>query len=233
MRRRWHKPGLSECGGERGTLAPSTRLIAGHSCARRQVTGSVPASSRRALVGRSAAPRTCGRQERSRLARDDRHPFRSGHHGLQIAHRDRPDEFAAPGLLLDGLSRALAENRQLHLAHSSLHAKQQPVVWRARFIHTVLIDNERTNQSAELEQGVPITSVTCKTRGLNGQDGTDATLADGRQQLLEARSGDPAAGATKIVVNYLNVAPTELVPALDEAVLTPLALEIVYNLIGR
>src|SRR5258708_24696769 len=79
--------------------------------------------------------------------------------GLQIANRDRPDEFAAPGLLLDGLSRALAENRQLHLAHSSLHAKQQPVVWRARFIHTVLIDNERTNQSAELEQGVPITSV--------------------------------------------------------------------------
>ena len=53
------------------------------------------------------------------------------------------------------------------------------------------------------------------------------------QQLLEARSGDPTAGATKIVVNYLNVAPTELVPALDEAVLTPLALEIVYNLIGR
>jgi hypothetical protein len=80
---------------------------------------------------------------------------------------------------------------------------------------------------------VPIASVARETRSLNGQDGADATLADGRQQLLEARSGDPTAGATKIVVNYLNVAPTELVPALDEAVLTPLALEIVCNLIGR
>jgi hypothetical protein len=80
---------------------------------------------------------------------------------------------------------------------------------------------------------VPIASVTCKTRGLNGQDGADATLADGRQQLLEAWSGDPAAGATKIVVNYLNIAPTELVSALDEAVLTPSALKIVCNLIGR
>jgi hypothetical protein len=80
---------------------------------------------------------------------------------------------------------------------------------------------------------VPIASVARETRSLNGQDGADATLADGRQQLLEARSGDPTAGATKIVVNYLNVAPTELVPALDQAVLTPLAFEIVCNLIGR
>jgi hypothetical protein len=30
-----HKPGLSGCDGERGTLAPSTRLIAGHRCTRR------------------------------------------------------------------------------------------------------------------------------------------------------------------------------------------------------
>jgi hypothetical protein len=79
---------------------------------------------------------------------------------------------------------------------------------------------------------MPIPSVARETRGLNGQDGADATLADSREQLLEARSGDPAAGATKIVVDYLNVIPTELAPALDEAVLTPLALEIVCNLIG-
>jgi hypothetical protein len=78
---------------------------------------------------------------------------------------------------------------------------------------------------------VPIASVARETRGLNGQDGADATFADGRQQLLEARSGDPAAGATKIVVDYLNITPTELAPALDKAVLTPLALEIVCNLI--
>jgi hypothetical protein len=51
-----------------------------------------------------------------------------------------------------------------------------------------------------------------QTRGLNGRDGADATFADGRQQLLEARSGDPATGAIKIGVNYLNVTPTELVP---------------------
>ena len=80
---------------------------------------------------------------------------------------------------------------------------------------------------------MPIASVACETRSLNGQDGADATLADGCQQLLEARSGDPAAGATKIVVNYLNVSSTELVSALDEAILTPLALKVVCNLMGR
>ena len=78
---------------------------------------------------------------------------------------------------------------------------------------------------------MPIASIARQTRSLNRQDGTDATLADGRQQLLEARSGDPAAGTTKIVVDYLNVTPTELAPTLDEAVLTSLALKIVCNLI--
>ena len=43
--------------------------------------------------------------------------------GLQIANRHGPDELAAPGLLLNGLGSALAEDRQLHLAHGSLHAK--------------------------------------------------------------------------------------------------------------
>ena len=51
------------------------------------------------------------------------------------------------------------------------------------------------------------------------------------RQLKEMQRGDPAAGATKIVVDYLNITPTELAPALDKAVLTPLALEIVCNLI--
>jgi hypothetical protein len=38
-----------------------------------------------------------------------------------------------------------------------------------------------------------------QTRGLNEQDGADATFAGGRQPLLEARSGDPATEAIKIV----------------------------------
>src|SRR5262249_38468019 len=56
--------------------------------------------------------------------------------------------------------------------------------------------------------------------------------AYGRQQLLEARSGDPAAGAAKIIVDHLNVAPTEQTSTLDERVSTSLTLEIVRNLIG-
>jgi hypothetical protein len=60
---------------------------------------------------------------------DDQDPFDPVVVGLQVTDRHGPDELTAPGLLLNSLSRALAEDRQLHLAHSSLHAKQQSVVW--------------------------------------------------------------------------------------------------------
>ena len=58
---------------------------------------------------------------------------------LHIAHGDAEEELAAARLLAQRLERALAQDRQLHLAHRALHAEQQAVVRQARIVDAVLV----------------------------------------------------------------------------------------------
>ena len=126
---------------------------------------------------------------------------------LEVADRHGEEEFAAAGLLLQGLERALAEQRQLHLAHRALHAEQQAIVRMPRIIDAVLVDDQRADQAAELEQRVPVAPVAGEPRRLDRDDGADAPLADRGQQLLEARAGDAGAGTAEIVVDHLHGRP--------------------------
>jgi hypothetical protein len=100
---------------------------------------------------------------------------------INVTDCDVHQQFPAARLLLPRLAGALAENRQLHLAHRSLHAQQQPVVRHARVVDAVLVDDERVNHSAELEECVPFASVARKTRGFDRQNAADAALTDRRQ----------------------------------------------------
>jgi hypothetical protein len=61
--------------------------------------------------------------------------------------------------LAHGLDGPLTEDRQLHLAHCSLHAQQQPVVGRTRIVDSFFVHNQCTDQTAELQQCMPITTV--------------------------------------------------------------------------
>ena len=70
------------------------------------------------------------------------------------------------------------------------------------------------------------------SRGLDRDHGADPALADGGEQLLEARSGNAGAGAAEIVVNHLDGGPPERAGAVDESVLPTAALVIVENLIA-
>src|ERR1700722_2333901 len=79
---------------------------------------------------------------------------------LYIADRHRQEELATTSLLFERLQRALPKDRELQFAHRALHAQQQPIVWVARIVNAVLIHNDRTDQAAELDQGVPITPIT-------------------------------------------------------------------------
>ena len=56
-----------------------------------------------------------------------------------ITDSNRHEELAPARLLLQGLKRTLAQHRQLHLTHGSLHAQQQPVVGMARIVGAVLV----------------------------------------------------------------------------------------------
>ena len=68
---------------------------------------------------------------------------------------------------------------------------------------------------------------------LNREDSADVAFADARQQPFKTWPGNAITGATEIVIDDLNVAPTELLPACDEGVLASLTLKIVGNLMGR
>ncbi len=117
---------------------------------------------------------------------------------LEVPDRDGEEEFAAARLLLQGFEGALAEERELHLAHRALHAQQQAVVRVAWIVDAIFVEDERAHQAAELQQRVPVAAVAGEPRGLDRDHGADAALADGGEQLLEARSGDPGTGAAEV-----------------------------------
>ena len=77
---------------------------------------------------------------------------------------------------------ALAQNRQLHLAHRSLHAEQEPVIGEARIVHAVFIDDQRPDQAAELQQRVPVASIAGEARS------SIDTTAPTRPSQIAARS---------------------------------------------
>ena len=144
-----------------------------------------------------------------------------------VADGDRHEQLAAARLLLQGFERALAQHRQLHLAHGALHAEQQAIVGMTRIVDAVLIDDQRADETAELQQRVPVATVAGEPRRLDRDHGADAPLADGGQQLLEAGPRDAAAGAAEIVVDDVDIAPAELPRAIGKTVLAALAFQIV------
>src|SRR5215475_10713652 len=69
---------------------------------------------------------------------------------LQMADRYRTKQLSTPSLLSSSGKRPLPEDRQFHLAHSSLHAEHHSIVGHTRIVHLLLVDNECSNHSAEL-----------------------------------------------------------------------------------
>ena len=151
---------------------------------------------------------------------------------LHVTHGHSQKEFASTGLLLHRFYGALAEDRKLHLAHRSLHPEQQPIVRRGRIVYAVFVDDDRADQAAKLQKGVPVTPVAGQARRLDRHDGADAPLADRREQPLEARASDAASGSTQVVVDDLDVVPAQQSRSLGKAVLSTLALQIVGDLLG-
>src|ERR1700722_10947726 len=100
-----------------------------------------------------------------------------------------------------------------------------------RIVDSVLVDDNGSNQSTELDQRMPVAAVARETRGFNRKHGADTPLTDCRQQALEAWACDTAARAAEIIVNDLDSGPAKLFGAIGEPVLAAPALMIV-QLIG-
>src|SRR3954470_13060155 len=101
-----------------------------------------------------------------------------------------------------------------------------------RLVYSILIDDYRADQTAKIDQRVPVAPIARQTRCLDGEHGTNAALADRRKQPLEARSADTRTRAAKIVIDNRHIRPAESASPFREAILTPPALMIIGKLVG-
>src|SRR5258708_21858472 len=103
-------------------------------------------------------------------------------------------------------------------------------MWRS--VDSVLVDDNGSEQSTELDQRVPVTAIACESRRLEREHGANTRFANRGQQALKAWPSDAAARAPQIIVNYLHSGPAKLTGSIGERVLPASALVIVHQLIG-
>jgi len=150
---------------------------------------------------------------------------------FHIARGHAENQVAGTRHLAQRLLRALAEQRQFEFAHRAFHTQQQSIVGMARIVDSVLVDEDRADQSTELYQRVPVAAVAGEARSLDGKHHTDATVTDCGQQPLEVRTDDASARSSEIVVDDFDSRPAKLPGAIGKPVLPALALEVVHELI--
>jgi len=76
------------------------------------------------------------------------------------------------------------------------HAEQQAIIGMPRIIDPVLLYDDGRDKSTELNQRVPVATVTSQPRRFDREYGTDAAFADRGRQTLEAWPIDADAGAS-------------------------------------
>src|SRR6185312_9718856 len=95
------------------------------------------------------------------------------------------------------------------------------------------IDDQRSNEPAELQERMPIPAVAGQPRGLNRDHSANSPFANRSEQLLESGTRGAAPRATEIIVDHDHLAPAQLARTVGQAVLAALALFVVDNLVGR
>ena len=79
--------------------------------------------------------------------------------GSQIPDGHRCEQLATFCFELDCFLTPLPQQREFKFTHRPLHPEQQSVVRMARIINAVFVDDQGTDQAAELEQSMPISPV--------------------------------------------------------------------------
>ena len=149
-----------------------------------------------------------------------------------VADGNRHEQLATTRLLLQGLERTLAQNRQLHLAHRALHAEQQSIVGMARIVDAVLVDDQCADETAELQQRVPVPAVAGEPRRLDRDHGTNATSHIAASSFSKpGRAMPPPERPRSSSMTATSLQPS-CARSIGEAVLAALALKIVGDLIG-
>lgn len=102
------------------------------------------------------------------------------------AHRQRAAQLAAPRLVEDAAAQTGSQHVQLRLTHRALETQQQAVVEVGRVVDTVLVEDERVGQGADLQQPVPVGRIASQPRHLQTEHDASVAEPDLGDQLLEA-----------------------------------------------
>src|SRR6266436_141783 len=144
------------------------------------------------------------------------------------------DELAAACLLIAGRERALSQQIELVLVEAALETEQKPIVAVPGRINRLLIDQHRIDHPAHLDQLLPIPAVASEARDLARCDGPNIAEAHLRHHPLKAGAQDPTrSGTAKIVIDHLDLGPTQRGQTIAHGVLQRAALAVVQNLVSR
>ena len=98
---------------------------------------------------------------------------------------------------------------------------------------SILVDDDRADQSTELDKRVPVAAIAGETRRLDRKHGTDVLVANCGKQPIEPGASCSTARPAEIVIDDFDAAPSELLGTIGKPVLPPSALVVVRQLIWR
>ena len=79
-----------------------------------------------------------------------------------------------------------------------------------RLVDPVLVDDDRSDETAELDQRMPVPAIARQAGSLDREHRAGASLTDRRQQAFETRATDARARTTEIVVDDDDLLPAKL-----------------------
>ena len=141
---------------------------------------------------------------------------------------------SSPRLLVTRRERPLTQEVELVLVEAALQPQQQPVVALPRRMDGLLIDQQRVDEAAHLDELLPVAAVAREPRDLPGRHRADLAQADLGDHALEARARGPARRrAAEVLVGDLDLGPAQLHEPVAHGVLQHLTLVVVLDPMGR
>src|SRR6202795_4487237 len=101
------------------------------------------------------------------------------------ADRQSEMQLTFAGLVELAAVEARADDVQLCLSESTLHAEHKAIVEVGWIVTSILVDDERAGDGAQLQQAMPVLVRSRQTRGFQGEDRTDLAKSHVAHQGLE------------------------------------------------
>ena len=151
---------------------------------------------------------------------------------LEKPDRSLDDELTTTCLRPPRFEGSLSEEIDLILAHAPLEAEQQPIIRTTRIVDRLVIDEQRVDHAAHLDELVPVAVISREARDLDRCDGPDLSQRYLGDHAL--KSGPPirrGRRAALVFVDDLDLLPTESADSIRHRVLQPRALGVVKELV--